>query len=175
MCTAARSVWYFILAHAFLVKISVHLVPFRRLVQLVRVSTKARVVLNVLKESRACQCSQIIHWVTEFLWGHLGLTRERREQAWKVEQDMNRTHWPLDSRESWYFIGKHKPSGSYQEANLHAAFRMERYIVATWFKKIFFSLKKKNKQTHPQNKHSKSGVLMWPFEERASYKSREQM
>ena len=91
MCTAACSVWYFILPPAFLVEISVCLATLRRLVQLVWVSPKARVMLKVLKESSAYQSSQIIHLVIEFLWGDLDLMKGRREQAWEVEQDMKLT------------------------------------------------------------------------------------
>lgn len=91
MYTAVHSVWYYILPPTFLVEISVHLATLRRLVQLVWVSPKARVTLKILKESSAYQRSQIIHLAIEFLWGDSDLMRERREQAWKVEQDMKLT------------------------------------------------------------------------------------
>lgn len=108
MCTAAHSVWYFILPPTFLVEISICLATLARLVQPVWVSLKARVML---KESSAYQSSQIMHLAIDFFIGRFRLN-ERKKRTSLESRTVHETQWPLDPKESWYFIGKCKPPGS---------------------------------------------------------------
>jgi len=108
VCTAAHSVWYFILHPAFLVEISVRLATLRRGVQLVWVSPKAGMMLKNLKESSVYESSQVICLVIKFLWGDLDL----KSRTGLESRTGHETQWPLDPKERWCSTGKCEPPGS---------------------------------------------------------------
>lgn len=124
MCKAMFSVWDFLLPLTFLVEINIHLSTLGRLVQLVCVHPKARVMLKVWKESSAYQSSQIRCVVIRVFMERFGLN-EKKKRTGLVSGRGHDTHWPLDPKERWYFIGKCKPPGSWQEINIHATYCIE--------------------------------------------------
>lgn len=109
MCKLMFGVWDFFLPATFLTETSIPLSTLRRCVQLVGVHPKARVMVKVWKESRVYQSSHKICSVRVFI-GRFGL-HERKKRTGLVSGTGHETHWPLDPKERWYFVGKCKPPG----------------------------------------------------------------